>query len=157
MRQADDGGGVEGRVNGAETQDLGLGTAGGGAAQAGPELAQDGIAVVPEFAGSSIAAEEDFRSRRGPVKSVAECADDWSQIAGAQASTVGNAAAAMHPGPETAIGKTILCFGTAEIFCELTLGDVGDETDMGAGGAQLLLHIGRGEIATVPGAAEHGG
>src|SRR5579863_3478315 len=33
MRQADDGGGVEGRVNGAETQDLGLGTTGGGAAQ----------------------------------------------------------------------------------------------------------------------------
>ena len=79
-----------------------------------------------------------------------------SQIAGAQASTVGKAVAAMHPGPETAIGKTVLCFGTAEIFGELTLGDVGDEADMGAGGAQLLVHIGRGEIATIPGAAEQG-
>src|SRR5271156_5435653 len=108
MRQTDEGGGVEGRVNGAEPQDLGLSTAGGGAAQAGPELAQDGIAVVPEFTGSSVTAKEDFRSRCGPVKGVAEFAGDGSQIASAEASTVGNAAAAMHPGPETAIGKTIL-------------------------------------------------
>jgi hypothetical protein len=63
----------------------------------------------------------------------------------------------MHPGSETAIGKTILGFGAAEILSELTLRNVGDETDMGSGGAQVLLHIGRGEIATVPGAAEDGG
>src|SRR5882757_5320152 len=130
MRQADDGGGVEGGVDGAEAQDLCLGTAGGGSAQAGPELAQDRIAVVPEFAGSSITAEENFRSRRGPVESVAEFAGDWGKIAGAEASTVGKAAAATRPGPETAIGKTILGFGAAEILSELTLRNVGDETDM---------------------------
>ena len=157
MRQADDRGGIEGGVNGAEAQDLSLGTAGSGTAQAGPELAQDRIAVVPEFTGGRITAEEDFRSRSGPVKSAAEVAGDGSKIAGAEGSAVGNAAAAMYPGPKTAIGKTILCFGVAEILSELTLGDVGDETDMGAGGARVLLHIGRGEIATVPSAAEHGG
>jgi hypothetical protein len=37
--QADDGAAVESRVNGAEAQDLGFGAAGGGTAQAGPELA----------------------------------------------------------------------------------------------------------------------
>ena len=39
MGQADDGAGVESGVDGAEAQDLGFGAAGGGTAQAGPELA----------------------------------------------------------------------------------------------------------------------
>ena len=63
MRQADDGGGVEGRVDSAETQDLGLGAAGGGAAPAGTELAQGGIAILPELAGRCVAAKEEFGSR----------------------------------------------------------------------------------------------
>jgi hypothetical protein len=60
MGQADDRGGVQGCVDGAEAQDLGFGAAGGGAAQAGTELAQGRIAVPPEVAGRRITAEEDF-------------------------------------------------------------------------------------------------
>ena len=78
MRQADDGGGVKGGVDGAEAQYLSLGAAGGGAAQARPDLAQDGIAVVPEIAGRSITVEENFGSRGGPVESVAELAGNGS-------------------------------------------------------------------------------
>ena len=62
----------------------------------------------------------------------------------------------MHPGPETAIGKTVLCFRAVEMVCKLTLGDVGNEAEMGFYGVQMLLHIGRGETATIPGAAEEG-
>ena len=40
--QADDGGGVQGGVDGAETQDLGPGTTDGGAAHTGAKLAQGG-------------------------------------------------------------------------------------------------------------------
>ena len=156
MRQADDGGGVKGGVDGAEAEDLGLCAAGGGAAQAGPDLAQDGIALVPEIAGRSIAEEENFGSRGGPVESVAELVCNGGQIGGVQASAVGKAVAAMHPGPETAIGKTVLCFRAVEMVSKLTLSYVGNEADMGSGGAQLLLHIERREMATIPGAAEKG-
>jgi hypothetical protein len=71
MGQADDGRGIQGGVDGAETQDLGLGAAGGGAAQTGPELAQGGIAVVPKLACGRITAKEDFWSGGGPVESTA--------------------------------------------------------------------------------------
>ena len=67
-------GGVQGGVDGAETQDLGLGAAGGGAPQAGTELAQGGITVPPELAGSGITAKKDFGSSGGPVESAAKFA-----------------------------------------------------------------------------------
>ncbi len=76
MGQADDGGGVQGGVDGAETQDMGLGAAGRGAPQAWPELAQGGIAVLPELAGSGITAKKDFGSRGSPVAGAAEFAGD---------------------------------------------------------------------------------
>ena len=76
MGQADDGSGVEGRIDGAKTQDLGLGAAGGGAAQAGMELAQGGIATLPKVARRRIAAKEDFGSSGSPVESTAELAGD---------------------------------------------------------------------------------
>jgi hypothetical protein len=67
----------------------------------------------------------------------------------------------MHPGPETAVGKAIMCFGAVEILSELTLGDVGNEADMGSSGLQGLVHIQTGnkgrEMATIPGAAKQGG
>ena len=69
-------GGVQGGVDGAEAEDLGFGAAGGGSAQAGTELAQGGIAMLPEVAGRRIAAEEDFGSSGGPVESAAEFAGD---------------------------------------------------------------------------------
>jgi hypothetical protein len=42
VRQGDDGGAIERRVDGAETQDLGPGTTDGGAAHTGAKLAQGG-------------------------------------------------------------------------------------------------------------------
>ena len=45
-------------------------------------------------------------------------------------------------------------FGAVETLGQLTLGDVGDEADMGSGGLQVLVHIEGGEIAAIPGAAE---
>jgi hypothetical protein len=76
VRQGDDGGGIERRVDGAETQDLGLGTTGGGAAHTGTKLAQAGIAILPKLAGRSVATEEDFGSRGGPIEGAAELAGD---------------------------------------------------------------------------------
>ncbi len=40
---------------------------------------------------------------------------------------------------------------------ELLLGDVGDEAEMGSGGAEGAIHVEGGEIAVVPGATEQGG
>ena len=71
MSEADDGGGVQGRVDGAETQDLGFGAAGGGAAQGGMKLAQGGIGILPELAGRGVAAKENFGSRGSPIKGAA--------------------------------------------------------------------------------------
>ena len=76
MGQADDGGGVESGVDGAEAQDLGFGAAGGGAAQARTELAQGGIAILPELAGRVVATEEDFGSGGCPVERAAQFAGD---------------------------------------------------------------------------------
>jgi len=63
VRQGDDGGGVQGSVNGTEAQDLGLGATGGGAVQTGTKLAQGGIAVLPKLFRGGVAAKEDFGSR----------------------------------------------------------------------------------------------
>jgi hypothetical protein len=62
----------------------------------------------------------------------------------------------MHPSPETAVGKTVLCFGAVEILGELTLSDVGNEADMGSRGLRVLVHIERREMAAIPRAAEQG-
>jgi hypothetical protein len=129
MGQADDGGGVQGGVDGAETQDLGLGATGGGAVQTGLELAQVGIAVLPKLARGGIAAKEDFGSDGSPVESTAEFAGHRSQIGGGEASTFGKAVAAVHPGPETAVGKTVVGFGAVEILSELLLGDVSNQAE----------------------------
>ena len=48
----------------------------GGAAQAGTEPAQDGVAIVPEVASRGVTAEKDFGSRGGPVKGAAEFAGE---------------------------------------------------------------------------------
>ena len=37
-----------------------------------------------------------------------------------------------------------------EILGELTLGDVGNEADMGSGGLQVLVHIECREMAAIP-------
>jgi hypothetical protein len=76
MRQSDDGGGVEGGVDGAETENLGFGPAGGGAPHAWAELAEDGIAMLPEFASRCVAVEEDFGSGGCPVYRAAQLAGE---------------------------------------------------------------------------------
>jgi hypothetical protein len=74
VRQADDGGGVQRRVDGAETPDLGLGATGGGTAQAGTKLAQGGIAILPKLSGRGVAAKEDLGRCGSPVEGPAEFA-----------------------------------------------------------------------------------
>jgi hypothetical protein len=61
---------------------------------------------------------------------------------------------ALDPGPEAAVGKAIVGFGAVETLGQLTLGDVGDEADMGSGGLEVLVHIEVEEIAAIPGASE---
>jgi hypothetical protein len=51
------------------------------------------------------------------------------------------AAVALHPGPQAAIGKAVMGFGVKETLGQLTLGDVGDEADMGSGGLQVLVQV----------------
>src|ERR1700733_2574027 len=134
MRHAYDGGGIQGGVDGAETEDLGFGAAGGGATEAGLQLAQGGIAVLPEVAGGGIATEENFRSGGGPVERASEVAGDGKQIGGREASSFGETVAAMHPGPETPVGESVVRFGAGQVLGELTMGDVGYEAGVGWGG-----------------------
>ena len=43
---------------------------------------------------------------------------------------------------------------TLECLGELPLGDMRDEAEVGAGGAQLVVHVEGGEVATIPSATE---
>jgi hypothetical protein len=47
-------------------------------------------------------------------------------------------------------------FGVVETSGQLTLGDLGDEAEMGSGGLHVLVPIESGEIAAWPGAPEQG-
>ena len=47
-------------------------------------------------------------------------------------------------------------FGAVEVVGELTLGDVGDEADVGGGGLEMLVQVEGGEMSVIPGSAEHG-
>ena len=60
--------GVESGVDGAEAQDMGFGAAGGGAAQAGTELAQGRIAVLPEVSGRVVAVGTKISGVAGPSR-----------------------------------------------------------------------------------------
>jgi hypothetical protein len=68
----------------------------------------------------------------------------------AEAAAFGKAVAAIDAGPETAVGKTVLCFGAGEILGELTLGDVGNEAQVGSGGLEVLVRVESGEMAAIP-------
>jgi hypothetical protein len=129
MRHTDGGGGVEGSVDGAEAEDLGFGAAGGGAAQPGAKVAQGRIAILPELARGMVATEEDLGCGGGPVESTPQFAGDGRQVAGVEVATFGKTVAALHPGPEAAVGKAVVGFGAVEALGQLTLGDVSDEAD----------------------------
>jgi hypothetical protein len=109
---------------------------------------------LPKLAGRVIATEEDFGCGGCPVERAAQFAGDGRYGVGTEVSALGEAVVALHPGPEAAVGKAVMGFGVVKTLGQLTLGDVGDEADMGSGGLQVLLLIEGGEIAAVPGAAE---
>ena len=154
MGQADDGRGVQGSVDGAETEDLGFGAAGGGAAQAGPELAQGRIAVLPEFAGSSITAEEDFG-----VAAAQSRARRSSPTTGARSSALRLPPSGRHLLRCTQVQRQRL----AKPFCASVRRRFWASSRWVMWAMRLIwvpvacsfwLHIERGEMAAVPGAAE---
>ena len=73
---------------------------------------------------------------------------------GAEASTIGEAVAALDAGPEAAVGKAVMCFGTVEMLGELPLRDMSNEADMGSRGLKVLMHVECGEMTAIPGRAE---
>ena len=156
MGQRDNGAAIEGSIDGTEAQDLGFGPAGGGAIEAGTSLAQGGVAVVPKLARGVVAAKEDFLFAGCPIEGAAEFAGNSGELLGAQVAAFGEAFAPLHEGSEAAVGKAVMGFGRVEIGSELTLGDVGNEAEMGSGGLLRPVHIEHREKATIPSAAEQG-
>ena len=148
---------IEGGIDCAEAEDLGLGAAGGGAAHPGVKLAEGGIVLLPKIACGGIALEENFGSGGGPVQGAAEFTGNGGQAGGAEVSPVGKAIAALHAGPEAAIGKSILRFAAREIAGELALRDMSNEAQVGFCGLRLRPSLRRGELAVVPGAAKKRG
>jgi hypothetical protein len=65
--------------------------------------------------------------------------------------------AAVHAGPETAVGKAAMGFGAADVAEEFGLGDVTHEADMRGGCVDEPVAVVDAEIAAVPGAAQQGG
>src|ERR1700677_2235182 len=63
----------------------------------------------------------------------------------------------MDAGPETAIGKAVVRVCGIEILGEFALGDVGNEADMGVGGAEWIGAIEHREVAAVPSTTKQGG
>ena len=76
VRQPDAATTVENGVYGAEAQDLGFGSTGGGAVEIGTDLAQDRIALVPESSCLLVAAEGDGVRIADPVQSAAQFGGD---------------------------------------------------------------------------------
>ena len=76
VRQADDGAAVENSVYGAEAQNLGFGPTGGGAIEAGTDLAQGRVTVVPESSRLVVADEAESVRIADPIESAAEFGGD---------------------------------------------------------------------------------
>jgi hypothetical protein len=76
MGDADDRATVESSVDGAESEDLGFGAAGGGAAQPRAKPAQGGMAILPKLACRLVATEDDFGCGGRPVESATQFAGD---------------------------------------------------------------------------------
>ena len=74
----------------------------------------------------------------------------------AETAAFGQALAALHKGPEAAVGKAVLGFCWVEMLGELALSDVGNEADMGTGRLHRPASIEGAEMAAIPGAAEQG-
>ena len=72
VSQPDDGSAVENSVDGAEAQNLGFGTTGGGAIQARLDLAQGRVAFVPELSRLVVADEANGVRITDPIESATD-------------------------------------------------------------------------------------
>src|ERR1700678_578339 len=73
-----------------------------------------------------------------------------------RAAAAWEAVAALDPGPKAAVGEAVMGLITLEWLVEFALSDMRDEAEVGAGSAQLLVHVEGGEVAIIPGATEEG-
>ena len=92
-----------------------------------------------------------------PVQSAAQVAGQGGQLLGRECSTVGEGLAAVHAGPEAAVGETIMGIGAAYEAEEFALGDVAHQAEVSGGSLEQTMVVVGSEIAAVPGAAEQRG
>ena len=128
--QLDDGAAVESGVEGAQAEYLSFGTTGGGGAESGMGLTQDGVVVVPKFGGGRVASKAEFALALYPLDGQAETARDGGLLFGVDVAAIGEALAALHAGPQAAVGEAVVGFGAAKRLGKLALGDVTDEAEM---------------------------
>jgi hypothetical protein len=147
---------IKGGVDGAETQDLGFGAAGGGSVYVRAALAQGRVAIIPQLSRGWGAGEEDFILAVHPVEGAAQLAGHGGKLLGWKAAAFGQGFAAAHAGPETAVGKAVVRFSSAEVLGQLALGDMTHDADVGRG-LERMMDVVCGEIAAVPGAAHQRG
>ena len=156
VRQPDDGAAIENSVYCAKAQNLGFCPAGGGAVEAGTDLAQGRVAVVPESSRLVVADKAEGVRIADPIESAAEFGGDGGYLVSVQVAAFRQTLAALHCSPETTVGEAIVRFSRVEILCEFALRDVGDQADMRAGCLDGVETMERVEIATIPGATEQG-
>jgi hypothetical protein len=156
VRQPDDGGAVEKSVYGTEAQNLGFGATGGGAVETRTDLAQGGVAIVPESSRLVVSYETNGVRIAHPIESAAEFRGDGRHFMSIHAAAFRQALAALYRSPETTVGEAVVRFRGVEVLCEFALRDVGDQADMGAGCLDGVETIERAEIAVIPGAPEQG-
>ncbi len=157
MRQHDGGTAVENGVDGAEAQNLSFRPAGSGAVETGTDLAQGGIALVPEVSRLHVAGKAHAALVVRPIESVAKFSGDCGQVVRTQVTAIREALAALHRSPEATVGKAVVGFCGMEMLCEFALRDVGDEADMRPGCLDRPTAIERTQVATIPGTTEQGG
>ena len=58
--------------------------------------------------------------------------------------------------PKATVGEAVVGLVMREGLGQLRLGNMRDEAEMGAGGAQVAVHFEGGKVAVIPSAAEQG-
>jgi len=89
-----------------------------------------------------------------PVESMEQFVGQSGQLVGRESAPIGERLAAVHAGPEAAVGKAVVRFGAADVVKEFALCHVPNEADMGGSGVEKAPAIVSAEIAAVPGAAQ---
>jgi len=157
MRLGDDGAAIEGGVDGAQAEDLGFGSIGGGAVEAWARAAEARVTIVPELAGGWVAAEGPLRYATHPVEGAAQLAGHSGESFRGKIAAIRKALASARAGPEATIGEAIVRAGAMKLLRELVLGDVADEADVRPGGLKRMMAVEGTEIAAIPGAAKQRG